>query len=114
MEIDEIAREIWQELGPGFSERVYHNAFEVGLRERGINYETERIILLFFKERNIGNLRADLIVGDTVVELKATSKLKDENRWQCRNYMKLLNLPKGVLINFGPVLEIEYLQTVNE
>jgi GxxExxY protein len=114
MEIGEIAKEIWQELGPGFSERVYHNAFEVGLRERGIKYETERIILLFFKNRNIGNLRADLIVGDTVVELKATTKLKDENRWQCRNYMKLLSLPKGVLINFGPTLEIECLQTVNE
>lgn len=112
--MDEIAKEIWQGLGPGYSERVYHNAFEVGLRSRNINYETERLILLFFKDRNIGNLRADLIVGDTVVELKATSKLKDENRWQCRNYMKLLGLPKGVLVNFGPVLEIEYLQTVNE
>jgi GxxExxY protein len=112
--MDEIAKEIWQALGPGYSERVYHNAFEVGLRARNINYETERLILLFFKDRNIGNLRADLIVGDTVVELKATSKLKDENRWQCRNYMKLLGLTKGVLVNFGAVLEIEYLQTVNE
>jgi len=112
--IGEIAREIWQALGPGYSERVYHNAFEVGLRARNTNYETERLILLFFKDRNIGNLRADLIVGDTVVELKATSKIKDENRWQCRNYMKLLSLPKGVLINFGSTLEIECLQTVNE
>jgi GxxExxY protein len=106
--MEEIAREIWTELGPGFSERVYHNAFEVALRNRHINYETERIIILFFKNINVGNLRADLIVGDTVVELKATTKLKEDNRLQCRNYMKLLGLPNGVLINFGTGgLEIE-------
>lgn len=105
--MEEIAREIWDELGPGLSERMYHNAFEVALRTRHIDYETERIIPMFFKEHNIGNLRADLIVGDTVVELKAVAKLTPQNRWQCQNYMELLKLPNGALINFGPSLEFE-------
>lgn len=105
--MEEIAKEIWDELGPGLSERMYHNAFEVALRLRHIDYETERIIPIFFKDHNIGNLRADLIVGDTVVELKAVTKLTSQYRWQCRNYMELLDLPNGVLINFGPVLEFE-------
>jgi len=36
MNIEDFAREIYSDLGPGYSERVYHNAMEVLLRERGI------------------------------------------------------------------------------
>ena len=59
--IHEYVAEIYTILGPGFSERVYHNAIEVLLRENGISYETERIIPITFKGHTIGNLRADII-----------------------------------------------------
>ena len=36
MEIEAFAREIYSQLGPGYSERVYHNAMEVLLREKGM------------------------------------------------------------------------------
>ncbi len=97
----EIAHDIWATLGPGYSERVYHNAFEIALREAGLSYESERILPVFFRGLNVGNLRADLIVsGQFILELKSTSKLKDEFRNQIRNYMKLTGLKSGVLINF--------------
>ena len=106
-----ISEHIWHELGPGFSESVYHNAFEVALRMNSVNYETERIIPIFFQGHNVGNVRSDLIIENSVViELKSISKIKQENRNQVGNYMKLLNLKKGILVNFpsvaGPV-EIE-------
>lgn len=107
----ELAQGIWAELGPGYSERVYHNAFEIALRMNGLGYETERILPITFRGHNLGNLRADLIVASQlVVELKSTSRLKDEFRNQIRNYLKLTGLKFGVLINFpdkaGP-LEFE-------
>lgn len=40
MNIEQIAHEIYILLGPGYSERVYHNAMEVSLRELGIHYES--------------------------------------------------------------------------
>jgi len=96
-----IANQVWSELGPGFSERVYHNAFEVALRLNTINYETERIIPIFFQGHNVGNVRADLILNNsTIVELKSIARLKDENRIQIQNYMKLTGVAHGMLVNF--------------
>ena len=101
MEIEQIARDIWQSLGPGYSESVYHCAFEVGLRERLIPYETERIVPVFYKDQNVGHVRADLIIDRKIVlELKSVSRLTEAYRIQIRNYLKLLELDEGYLINF--------------
>jgi GxxExxY protein len=79
---------------------VYHSAFEVALRKRGISYDTERIIPVYYEGLNVGHVRADLIVGDTVIELKSVSRLTEQFRIQIQNYMRLLGLQKGYLINF--------------
>jgi GxxExxY protein len=101
--IQEYVKEIYDILGPGFSERVYHNAMEVILRERGISYETERIFPIVFKGHTIGNLRADIIINKTtVVELKTVKNINDVMVSQARNYLKLLNLDEAYLVNFPP------------
>lgn len=105
--MDAIANEIYDSLGPGYTESMYHRAFEVALRSLGIQYETERIVPVTFQGKTIGNIRADLIVnGDTVVELKSLRRLTDESLTQCRRYMTLLGLQQGYVINFGA----DYLQ----
>lgn len=114
----ELAQDIWKSMGPGYSERVYHNAFEIALRDEGLSYESERILPVSYRGHNVGNLRADLIVsGKFILELKSTSRLKDEFRNQIRNYMKLTGLKAGVLINFpdksGP-LEFEKVEPLVE
>lgn len=99
--VKEFARIVYKDLGPGFSERVYHNAMEVLLRSEGIPYETERIVPVVFKGHTIGNLRADLIVDQTlVVELKATKALNQVMSTQAQKYLQLLNLPHALLVNF--------------
>jgi GxxExxY protein len=96
-----ISKKIFENLGPGYSERVYHNAFEVELRLAGIQYETEKILPVIYEGHTVGNLRADLIVGGhTIVELKSTPRLKDEFRNQVRNYGRLTGLESGFLVNF--------------
>jgi GxxExxY protein len=112
-----IAQHIWDDLGPGYSERVYHNAFEVALRQRGLDYETERILPISYEGHNIGNLRSDLIIeGNLIVELKSTGRLTDQFRNQIRNYMKLTGIFEGMLINFpdkGGNLEYEYVSKLS-
>jgi GxxExxY protein len=102
--IQGLANEIYRNLGPGYSERVYHNAFEVILRKKGIQYESERVIPIMFMGHAIGNVRADLVIeGETVVELKSIKNLTSSTRIQVDNYMKLTGLKKGLLVNFqGP------------
>jgi GxxExxY protein len=99
-----MAERIWAELGPGFSERVYHNAFEVELRLAGIPYETERIITVPYHDHIVGNLRADLIINrDMIIELKSATKLREEFVNQAKNYMRLTGIPYALLINFPSV-----------
>jgi GxxExxY protein len=96
-----LAREVWTSLGPGYSERVYHNALEVLLRNNGIHYETERIVPILFRGHTIGNLRADLIIeGELVVELKSVAKINETFVTQTRNYLTLTGIRRGLLINF--------------
>jgi GxxExxY protein len=103
--MEEIAYKIYQTLGPGYSESVYHRAFEVLLRQEGLSYETERIVPIVFEGHTIGNLRIDLIVrGSTIIELKATTtKLNDSAKIQAQNYLKLTGLSEAYLVNFPQV-----------
>ena len=95
------ADDIWASLGPGYSESVYHCAFEVALRSLGLYYETERIVPVYYAGQNVGHVRADLIVDrKAVIELKSVSKLNETYRIQTQNYLKLLDLQEGFLINF--------------
>jgi GxxExxY protein len=104
----ELAIIIYKSLGAGYSESMYHRAFEVLLRIRGIPYETERIVPIVFEGHTIGNLRIDLIVnGETIVELKAIAKLNDAAKIQARNYMKLTGLKKAMLVNFPQSLNAD-------
>ena len=103
--MEEIANKIYRSLGAGYSECVYHRAFEVSLRALGIPYETERIVPIVFEGHTIGNLRIDLIVnGETIIELKAIAKLNDAAKIQILNYMKLTGLTRAFLVNFPQTL----------
>lgn len=101
----ELANEIYTTLGPGYSERVYHNAMEVILREKGIHYESERIIPILFKGHVIGNLRADIVINRSIIlEFKTIKNLNESTEIQAHNYLNLTGLETAYLINFPPTL----------
>lgn len=103
MEIDVLAKKIYHDLGPGYSERVYHNAMEVILRKNGIQYESERIVPIPFEGHLIGNLRADMILENhTVLEFKTIKTLTEQAELQALNYLHLTGLEIAYLINFPP------------
>ena len=101
--IENLMKEIYAELGPGHSERVYHNAVEVMLREKNIKYESERIIPVVFRGHVIGNVRADIIIdGRYILEFKTIRTLGDGAELQAQNYLRLTGLRKAYLVNFPP------------
>jgi GxxExxY protein len=105
--IEKYAKHIYDTLGTGYSERVYHNAMEVLLRKHRVPYESERIVPVEFEGHVIGNLRADIIVDRRLVlEFKSIAKIGDKEEQQSLNYLKLLNLSEALLINFGRNFEI--------
>lgn len=104
--IKNISEEVFQELGTGFSEYIYHRALEISLRINNINYDSKKMIPINYKGYNVGYGEADLIVyrNDQIViiELKAiTNPPREIEIAQVKTYLK--NLEKsdiGIIINF--------------
>src|SRR2546427_891185 len=103
--IREIAEDVYKTLGSGFSEDVYDRAMQVGLRLAKIGYEGQKVVELKYKEHYVGEGYPDLVVHlgneKLIVELKAISgELGASEEQQHRNYMTILNVQRGMLINF--------------
>ena len=98
-----ITNDVYNSLGPGYNEVIYHRAFEVALRLNGLNYESEVITPIIYKGHNIGHGRVDLIVNKVmIIELKAIANLNNmDSIIQIKNYMKQHNITDGLVINFG-------------
>ncbi len=99
------AIEVHKNFGPGLLESVYHKCLKQELRERKINFQSELIIPIEYKGLPLdAELRCDLFIeGVLPVELKATDGIAPIFEAQLLTYMKLLNAPKGLLINFNVV-----------
>ena len=96
---------VHRELGPGLLESVYHHCMKVELTDRKINFESELIVPIQFKgEKLDAKLRCDLFIENILpVELKAADAITPIDEAQILTYMKLLQAPKGVLINFNTI-----------
>ncbi len=99
------AIEVHKSLGAGLLETVYHECLKHELVLRKINFSTEMTVPVHFKEIVLEtDLRCDLLIENCLVaELKAVADLVPINEAQLLTYMKLLKVPKGVLINFNCV-----------
>jgi len=91
------------EAGPGLLETVYEVVLAKMLTEQGIEVKRQvsvpiRLMGLSFDE----GFRADLIVENRLlIELKSVENLLPVHSKQVLTYLRLLNLPLGLLINFG-------------
>ncbi len=94
---------VHSELGPGFNEKIYHNALKLALQEEGIKYQTEKQFGVSFKDEKVGSLKLDLIVEDKiVVEIKAViGRIPEIFKYQVISYLKVTGMHIGLLINFG-------------
>jgi GxxExxY protein len=103
-----------KELGPGLLESVYQAVMAGELVERGLSVEQNRTVPFEFRGRTYHKgLRVDLLVdGLVVVELKSVETLAAVHWKQVLTYLRLLNLPVGLLINFGAATLKEGLKRV--
>ena len=95
--------EVHKELGAGLNEYCYQEGLQIQLEELGIQYEKE----LTFYPRYHGktmqtHYRIDFLCkGDIIIECKSVEALNSNHRAQLFNYMRLLNHPCGILVNFA-------------
>ena len=84
------AMRVHQELGFGFLEAVYQEAFERELQIQTIPYQREVELPVFYRDIKLNTFyKADFICFDTViVELKALSNISGTEESQVINYLK--------------------------
>ena len=95
---------VHEELGPGINEYCYQEALAMELSDRGIPFEREKTFHPCYKGRPMdAEYRIDFLCkGDVIVECKAVSTLTSTHRAQLFNYMRLLKMPCGIIVNFYP------------
>lgn len=97
------AIEVHTHLGPGLLEPVYRTCLEYELSQRKIKFKSEFIVPVKYGSIMIdAALRCDFLIGQSVVvEIKAVEEVLPIHEAQLLTYMKLLNVPKGIIINFN-------------
>lgn len=101
-EITGFAIKVHKNLGPGLLEGIYETCLKYELERNGYTVKQQVIANIVYDGLLIEtNLRLDLLVNDTIiVELKTVDELKPVHQAQLLTYMKLLEKPQGILINF--------------
>ena len=98
----ECSKNIRRVLGPGYLESVYKNSMLVELNKRGLVYEIEKPISVYYENVLVGDFKADIVVeGILILELKAVQSLHMAHEIQLVNYLTATGIDNGLLINFG-------------
>jgi GxxExxY protein len=94
---------IHNELGHGFLECIYEQAFSVLLAEHGIFFERQIAVPVWFHGKQIGEFRVDLLIERKVIlELKTGRDIEPASEKQLLNYLRATEIEVGLLLNFGP------------
>ncbi|WP_353203433.1 GxxExxY protein [Sphingomonas sp.] len=108
--LENLAREavdcglkLHEALGPGLLESVYEACLAESLAKRGISVERQKVVPIRFGDTCLEEgFRADLLLkGRLLIELKSTEGFVPVHGKQVLTYLRLLDLPLGLLMNFG-------------
>jgi len=104
------AMEVYNQLGPGFSEAIYQEAMEIEIEARKIPNNPQQEIYIKYKETKLKQFfKPDFICYDKIiVEIKALDRLTSREESQLLNYLKATTLSVGILINFGADKDLEW------
>jgi GxxExxY protein len=93
---------VYNELGHGFLESVYHRSLVLALEAAGLKVCSRVAIPVWFRDHQVGHFEADVLVENCVLlELKAARSLDSSHRAQLLNYLRATEIEGGLLLNFG-------------
>ncbi len=101
-EITGFAIKVHKKLGPGLLESVYEQCLKFELERNGYDVKQQLVVTIEYDNLELeSTLKIDLLVNDAViVELKTVENILPIHEAQLLTYMKLLEKPQGLLINF--------------
>jgi GxxExxY protein len=104
-EVIGAAIEVHRVMGPGLLESIYERCLLRELELRGIPVRNQEEVIIEYKGDVFKEtLKFDLLVDDCLlVELKAVNDVAPIHKAQLLSYMKLLDVPLGLLFNFHEI-----------
>ena len=101
-EVVGTAMEVYNTLGRGMAEPIYQEAFAVEMWKRGMDFEREKQLRLYYKDVLLEKTYyADFYYKGIIVELKSVEEIVSDHRAQLFNYMRMTKHNRGVLLNYG-------------
>jgi iron complex transport system substrate-binding protein len=94
---------IHRDIGPGLLESVYEAVLANRLSKLGLAVERQKSIPIIIDDLTFPDgFRADLLIeGKLLIEIKSVEKTSPVHIKQVLTYLRLMNLPLGLLINFS-------------
>lgn len=109
-DLEELARvavdcgfKLHEALGPGLLESVYEACLFQSLATRGLSVERQKVVPIRYEGVVLDEgFRVDLLIERRLlIELKSTESHAPVHAKQVITYLRLLDLPLGLLMNFG-------------
>src|ERR1051325_2848166 len=95
--------QVHDDIGPGLLETAYEAFLAAALAERGLGVEVQKPVPVTYRGLVIRDaFRADLVVeGKLIIEVKSMERLAPVHTKQLLTYLRLMDQPLGLLMNFG-------------
>lgn len=94
--------EVYNTLGPGFKEIIYHKALAIEFTLRKIPFVTKKQVSIEYKGKNTGIYEPDFVVDNKIlIEINAVSQMPEVSEKQLYYYLKGTEYKLGYLVNFG-------------
>jgi GxxExxY protein len=107
------AFDVFNQLGPGHSEKVYQRAFAQSLTLKGLKFKEQLYYKVMFNSANVGKAFCDFEVeGKIIVELKKDERFSKTHIDQILDYIKKSNLLLSIIFNFTPE-GVKYKRLIN-
>lgn len=98
---------VYNTLGPGHKEVLYQRSLEKELQQINIPFTREPKLPIRFREEIVGTYQPDFVIDKKLIlEIKAVEYMPPHFIKQLVYYLKGTNYKLGLLVNFGPRLEI--------
>ncbi len=104
--------EVHNKLGAVYKEKNYQDAIEAILKREGVSYEREKRFKLKLDNLEVSDFIADFVVDKILLEVKAAKFITQEDIRQALCYIKSLDLPLAIIVNFRGS-KLDYKRIIN-
>lgn len=110
LDIEQLAKaaidcgfQVHQDIGPGLLETAYEAFLAAALAERGLRVQAQVPVPVTYRGVPVRDaFRVDLLVEDKlIIEVKSVERLAPVHAKQLLTYLRLMDQPLGLLMNFG-------------